>query len=104
MPTEAQVLNTVQFNELYGCCRCTKPGETIASGKGQTHAYPYKDGKSSGPPRTLDGFRRDAKKAYEEKKRVYGINGPSWMLYLCDIVRGTAIDYMHQILRGFLAK
>ena len=67
MPAKAQVLNMVQFN---GCYRCTQPGETVASGKGHIHAYPYKDEQPSEPPRTLEGFHRDAKKAYEEKKQV----------------------------------
>ncbi|XP_072023195.1 uncharacterized protein, partial [Amphiura filiformis] len=104
MPAKSQVLNMVQFNGMYGCSRCLQPGETVASGRGHTHAYPYMVDNPSGPARTWAGFRSDAEQAYEEGNRVNGVNGPSWMLYLFDVVRGTALDYMHQILLGVTRK
>ena len=104
MPAKSQVLNMIQFNGKFGCCRCLQPGETAQSGKGHTHVYPYDACNPSGPARTWDNFCSDAEKAYVDGTRVNGVNGPCWMLYLCDIVRGTALDYMHQILLGVVRK
>ena len=104
MPAKGQVLNMVQFNGFYGCPKCLQPGETVPSGNGHTHAYPYDRHNPSGPARTIEGFRDAAEKAYEQSERVEGINGPSWFLYLTDVVRGTALDYMHQVLLGVTRK
>ena len=104
MPAKGHVLNMVQFNGFYGCSKCLQPGETVQTGRGHTHAYPYDIHNPSGPQRTIDNFRESAERAYQEGHRVDGINGPSWFLHVTDVVRGTALDYMHQILLGVTRK
>ena len=97
MPAKSQVLNMVQFNGFYGCPRCLQPEDTMESGNGHTYAYQYDSDNPSEPQRSIEGFQNE-KETYEEGCRVEGVDGPSWFLYLANVVRGTAIDYMHQIL------
>ena len=44
----------------------------------------------------------DATKVLEEELVIHGVQGSSWLIKLThyDIIRGTAMDYMHCMLHG----
>jgi len=44
LPAKCLMLNTIQFNGMYGCSKCYQPGitaKTNQQGPGHTHAYPF---------------------------------------------------------------
>lgn len=103
LPAKCLVLNMNQFNGKHGCSKCLQTGLSVATGRGQTWTYPFEMNSSL---RTHEQFVENGKQALESGTPVNGIKGPSW-LSLCpetDIVRGTAIDYMHCVLLGIIRK
>ena len=104
LPAKACVCNTVQYNGLFGCFKCLQPGCTVKVGQkgGHVHAFPFNRENLKGPQRTHAEFLADAKVAISEGKAVRGVKGPCWFagLQYYDIVKGTAVDYMHCVLEG----
>ena len=104
LPAKACVCNTVQYNGLFGCFKCLQPGCTVKVGQkgGHVHAFPFNRENLKGPQRTHAEFLADAKAAISEGKAVRGVKGPCWFagLQYYDIVKGTAVDYMHCVLEG----
>jgi len=104
LPAKACVCNTVQYNGLFGCFKCLQPGCTVKVGNkgGHVHAFPFDQGNVKGPQRTHAESLADAKAAISQGKAVRGVKGPCWFagLQYYDIVKGTAVDYMHCVLEG----
>lgn len=104
LPAKALVLNMNNFNGNCGCSRCKQPGKTHrVSARGHVHVYPYQVEDPCGPPRTHDETKNiHARQAVDGGKPICGIKGPSWLSHLpsYDLIKGTAIDYMHCVLIG----
>lgn len=104
LPAKACVCNAVQYNGLFGCFKCLQPGCTVKVGNkgGHVHAFPFNKEDVKGPPRTHDQCLADAKAAITQGETVRGIKGPCWFggLKYYDLIKGTAIDYMHCVLEG----
>lgn len=104
LPARSLVLNMNNSNGNCGCAKCKQPGETLhVSARGHVHVYPFQTDDPCGPPRTHDETKNvHARQAADLGKPVCGIKGPSWLSYLpsYDLIKGTAIDYMHCILIG----
>lgn len=98
-------MEMTQFNGFFGCAYCLAPGESVQSGRGHAHAYPYMHDQPSGHAvlRTHRQFLADAEEADQINEKVHGIKGTTWFMYLprFDFVRGIAIDYMHFQLHYF---
>ncbi len=104
LPAKADVMNMMHYNGAYGCATCLEPGEsTINLNGNKVHTYPFQEG-------TDNGFRE--KRNHTDtlatsltgtsEKPVKGLKGNS-DLGQCpgmDIIRGTAIDYMHGLPLG----
>lgn len=105
LPAKSIMLNMMQFNGKFGCSRCKQPGKHVPSGRGFTHVYPYDHANIDTPKRTHAETMEAATEALSQGKPVDGVKGPSWFMYLgCDLIRGTAVDYMHQVLLGIVRK
>ena len=66
---------------------------------------PYDPANPSGPKRTHGGVVIDGRRAFEEQNVTNGIKGPTFLAGTgCDIVDGTAVDYMHTVLLGVVRK
>lgn len=103
MPAKCMVCNSTQFNGFYGCLKCKQPGCNVKSSKGgNVHAFPFISSDPTGPPRTHEQTREDAREAFEKGAIVDGIKGPCWFASLNyhDLIRGSAVDYMHCVLEG----
>ena len=104
LPAKACVCNTVQFNVSFGCFKCVQPCCTmnVVQKGGRVHAFPFNQENLKGLRRTHAEFLADAKAAISEGKAVRGVKGPCWFagLQYYDIVKGTAVDYMHCVLEG----
>lgn len=98
LPARAAVLNFIQFNGYWGCCRCLQKGTRVES----THTYPYIEDNPCGPPRSHKKSCEDAGIAMEKDTNVEGVKGPSWLSVVpCfDLIKGTSVDYMHCVLLG----
>ena len=99
----------MQYNGEYGYWKCLQSGQTVKTGPhGHARAFPFNNADPKGPLRTNDLTLEHAKEAVQEqlagKTRcaVKGVKGFSLLSILRhhDIVRGTAIDYMHGVLLG----
>lgn len=105
LPAKALVLNTVQCNGKFGCHKCEQPGETVRTGeRGHVHAFPYQHRDPKGPLCTNEKFAFDMKIANETKTTIKGVKGPCWLSKLksYNLIRGTAIYYMHSVLLGVM--
>ena len=102
LPAKCLMLNTIQFNGEFGCCKCLQPGFSFAtSARGHVHVYPYCSEDPSGPVRSSAQHKLDVAEAKRTNTIVNGVMGPSWLSTLqYDIIDGTAIDYMHCALLG----
>ena len=102
LPAKCLVPNTSQFNGKHGYNKCLQPvvSHTTSRG-GHTHVYPYDSNNPTGPKRNKTNHKKDASTA-AATNIVNGVKGPSWLMILreYDIIRGTAIDYMHCVLLG----
>lgn len=101
IPAKAMVLNMIGHNGFYGCPKCLQPGETTKTARGHVHTYPFVAANPTGPIRTVENVKADAKAALEKLSTQNGIKPPgSCLLSLSkyDVVRGTGIDYMHCVL------
>lgn len=105
MPAKCSVLNMTQFNGLYGCPKCTQPGEVISVGRGHARVFPCDLTTLDDSKRTHDQTKMCAEQAFQMGKPILGIKGPSWFLYhMPDLINGTAIDWMHQVLLGIVRR
>lgn len=105
LPAKALVLNSVQYNGKFGCHKCEQPGKTVRTGeRGHVHAFPYQHGDPKGPLRSHEKFVFDMKIADETKTTVKGVKSPCWLgkLKSYNLIKGTAIDYMHSVLIGVM--
>ena len=109
LPSRCLVCNSMQYNGEYGCWKCLQPGKTVKTGqRGHARTFPFNEEDPKGPLRTKELTLQHAKEALNQqmagKSRyvVNGVKGSSWLSILQhhDIVRGTAIDYMHGVLLG----
>lgn len=109
LPARCLLCNSMQYNGECGCWKCLQPGRTFAtSARGHTWIYPYQENNPAGPIRTSENVKKDAASALKQLKEgvkrymVNGVKGPSWLSILdnFDVVRVTAIDYMHGVLLG----
>ena len=97
LPARCLVCNSMQYNGEYGCWKCLQPGKTVKTGqRGHARAFPFNEEDPKGPLRTNELTLQHARYV------VNGVKGFSWLSILQhhDIVRGTAIDYMHGVLLG----
>ncbi len=104
-PARCMFMEMVQFNGAFGCPFCLTKGESVkTSERGHTHCYPVnlESASGCGPPRTHSTALTDAREADQTGTRVNGFKGTTWAMFVpgYDLVRGTAIDYMHQVLLG----
>jgi len=105
LPAKCLILNTIQFNGMFGCSKCLQPGLSFpTSARGNVHVYPFSSEDPCGPARSCIQHERDARQAVTEKSIVNGVKGPSWLRKLTkyDMINGTAIDYMHCVLLGVM--
>ena len=105
LPAKCLILNTIQFNGMFGCSKCIQPGFSFpTSARGTVHVYPYYPEDPHGPARSHTQHDLDAAEALHQKSVVNGVKGPSWLRKLTnyDIIDGTAIDYMHCVLLGVM--
>ena len=105
MPAKCMVCNSTQFNGFYGCLKCKQPGCTVKTSRGgNVHAFPFLSSDPTGPARTHEQTREDAREAFEKRGIVDGIKGPCWFAALKyhDLIRGSAVDYMHCVLEGVM--
>ena len=109
LPARCLVCNSMQYNGEYGCWKCLQPGKTVKTGpRGHARGFPFNEEDPKGPPRTNELTLKHAEEAMHQqmagKSRyvVNGVKGFSWLSILQhhDIIRGTAIDYMHGVLLG----
>ena len=104
LPAKACVCNTVQFNGKFGCFKCLQPGCTVKVGNkgGHVHAFPFNQENVKGPLRTHSQCLDDARAVVSQGRTVQGVKGPCWFagLQYYDLVKGTAVDYMHCVLEG----
>ena len=105
LPAKCLILNTIQFNGMYGCSKCNQPGFSFCtSARGSVHVYPYCPEDPHGPPRSHAQHKLHVEQALHQKAIINGVKGPSWLRKLTnyDIIDGTAIDYMHCVLLGVM--
>lgn len=105
LPAKCLVCNSVQYNGSYGCFKCKQKGQSVkVSARGHVHAFPFIQPDPYGPKRTHLETLQDADKAVKISAVVDGIKGPSWFAGLSsyDIIKGTAIDYMHGLCLGVM--
>ncbi|XP_070408783.1 uncharacterized protein [Nothobranchius furzeri] len=105
LPAKALVLNSVQYNGKFGCHKCEQPGETVKTGeRGHVHVFPFQHRDPKEPLRTNEKFALDMKTAKETNTTIKGVKGPCWLSNLksYNLVKGTAIDYMHSVLLGVM--
>ena len=105
LPAKCLILNTIQFNGMFGCSKCLQPGLSFpTSARGSVHVYPFSSEDPCGPARSRIQNDLDARQAVAEKSVINGVKGPSWLrkLETYDIIDGTAIDYMHCVLLGVM--
>ena len=109
LPARCLVCNSMQYNGEYGCWKCLQAGQTVKTGpKGHVRAFPFNHADPKGPLRTNEMTLEHAKDAMQEQMAgkpryaIKGVKGFSWLSILQhhDIIRGTAIDYMHGVLLG----
>lgn len=64
--------------------------------------YPYQTQDPTGPSRSHAQTVKDAEVAFEQGTPVNGVKGPTYLSVVpkYDLVRGTAVDYMHGVLLG----
>jgi len=69
---------------------------------GHVHAFPFNQENVKGPPSTHPQCLADARAAVSQGKPVQGVKGPCWFagLQYYDLVKVTAVDYMHCVLEG----
>ena len=74
----------------------------VGSKGGHVHAFPFDSENVKGPPQTHDQCLADAKVVIAQGKAVRGMKRPCWFAALehYDLVKGTAVDYMHCVLEG----
>ena len=104
LPAKSLVTNFRQYNGFYGCSKCLQPGNTLSLGpRSHTHVYPYIN---NPPTRSREQTNIDVKHYLDNGTIRNGVLGPSWFgcLKYFDLVRGTAIDYMHCILLGIVRR
>ena len=106
LPAKCLVLNSIQYNGMYGCAKCRQPGKTACTNRvnGHTYVYPFDRNDPIGPKRTASEYALDDRKAHNENTIVNGVKGPTWLMKLqhYDIIAGTAVDYMHCALLGVM--
>lgn len=105
MPAKCMVCNSTQYNGFFGCLKCKQPGISVRTSKGGiVHAFPFESSDPTGPARTHEQTREHARQAFEKRMTVDGIKGPCWFAALKyhDLIRGSAVDYMHCVLEGVM--
>ena len=105
LPAKCLVCNSVQYNGSYGCLKCKQRGETVkVSAQGHMPAFPFIKPDPYGPKITHSETLRDTDTAVESGEAVDGIKGLSWFAGLSnyDVIKGTAIDYMHGLCLGVM--
>ena len=103
LPAKCLVLNSIQFNESFGCLKCLQPGNTFyISARRLTHIYPFCCNNPNGPKRTKRQHHLDANNAMLNGSISNGTKGHSWLMLLknYNVVESTTIDYMHCVLLG----
>ena len=98
----------MQYNGEYSCWKCLQPGKTGKTG--HARGFPFNKEDPKGPLRTNELTLQHAKEAMQQQMAgklryvVNGVKGFSWfsILHHHDIVRGTAIDYMHGVQKLLL--
>ena len=105
LPAKCMVLNMNQFNGRYGCAKCLQQGKSVPSGKGSVWIFPFDKENIDGPYRNHVDTIEHGMQAIERNEQTFGIKGASWIANAqADIIRGTAIDYMHTVLLGVVRK
>lgn len=116
-PAKALWLQMKQFNGYSGCSKCKEKGCQHVIGIGrkgrnrQCHIYPYNASSSSGhgEVRRHNEVKEQAIQVLKRKKEgaktnydIEGVLGLYWAFGIptFDIIRGTAIDYMHCVCEG----
>ena len=104
LAANACICHNVHFNGSFCCFKCLQPDCTVKAGqKGElVHTLHFNRENLKGVQRTHAEFLADAKEAISEGKAVRGVKSPCWFagLHYYDIVKGTAVNYMHCVLEG----
>ena len=103
LPAKSSVMNMIQFNGKYSCSTCLQTGETCKIGlRGHCHIFPFCEENPDGPQRSKDATVQHAIQATVDKKSIFGIKGPSFLMTLksYDYIHSFGIDYMHGVLLG----
>ena len=101
LPAKCLVCNSVQFNGYFGCLKCKQRGVYDESSRKVIFPFDYEC--PSGPVRDHAETFNESKTATFNNP-VNGIKGPCWFcgLKYYDMIKGTAIDYMHCVLLGIM--
>ena len=101
----------MQYNGYFGCPYCLSPGTTLkTTSQGHSHTYPFnREMNGQTEQRTHKqtvSFAIEAERLKKIGKSntevTKGVKGLSWPMYFpkFDIIHGTAVDYMHNVLLG----
>lgn len=92
LPARAMVLNLIQWNGRYGCTFCLDEGTQVS----HVRLYLPSDQHAT---RAEKEVLECAQKA-SSSSPMLGVKGPSVLSPYLNIVKDTAIDYMHAVLEG----
>lgn len=119
-PARAMWQAIKQYNGYSGCGQCIETGEHLDLGPGKKnsrrrcHVYPFNKAFASTTGlaglRKHDEVKNQALQALRQKRQgkkdfaVQGVVGLSWGfgLPMYDVIRGTAVDYMHCVCEGVI--
>lgn len=93
LPARAMVLNMTQWNGNYGCTYCLDTGTQVS------HVRIYLPNDEH-RPREEKEVLKCAKEASNTVTPVFGVKGYLVLSPYLNIVKDTAIDYMHAVLEG----
>ena len=106
LPARSAVLNMNNHNGECSCIKCNQKGENYRTQKGgNIRTFPYIIDNPGGPARDHDTIIQHAFSASEStSSHINGIKGPSVVMFCpeFDVVKGTAIDYMHLVCLGIV--
>lgn len=92
LPARAMAINLIQWNGRYGCTHCLDEGTQ----KSHVRVYLPNDRHNVRSEEDVLKYARTASKS----SPVFGVKGPSVLSPYLNIVKDTAIDYMHAVLEG----
>ena len=92
LPARAKSLNMMQWNGRYGCTYCLDEGSQVS----HVRLYLPNDEHTTRLEKDVLKYAKQA----NSRSPLFGIKGPSVLSPYLNIVKDTAIDYMHAVLEG----